>query len=315
MSQRTRHIETCNLCGSHDLEKLTPPDADGSYLLMCRACTLFMASPTIPLSGMDHFYDEDFIGDAGSKAGAAGGKKNDTAKNLMFAQKWAVPIVAKFAGSLKGKKVLDLRSRDGAIAKALATAGADVTATDPMMPNVEQSRANGVHCEYVSINSHATLESFPRSAFDLITGLTIHVLSHLPDPAAFLHAAFERLKPGGLLVLDEKDVLKPHRVQTASLFGAVGAHLFQFTRETMRCAAERAGFEIVSCDYDDSRASKYRHMILVARRPASGNPAQAPFTPFPNAVDVRKKISEAERFLWLTSPYHRTLKRVKRLFR
>jgi 2-polyprenyl-3-methyl-5-hydroxy-6-metoxy-1,4-benzoquinol methylase len=317
MQMRTRVVGNCDLCGGSNFSQVAAPDASGSAVMMCETCTLFFASPTLELAGFENFYDQEFVGDTGSTAAQAAGKKDNSKKEMKRATEWALPIILQHMPDLSGKHILDLRSRDGALAHVLKEHGAVVTATDPMRPNVERSSKRGLKAVYMPVAAHANLADFNDKSFDIVTALTIHLLSHLPQPSAFLKSAYRTLVPGGLLILDEKDVLKPHRVQANTVFDDVGGHLFQFTYETFQLMVEQAGFEVVEYSYDPPRFSKFRHMVMVARRPFEDSAAQVVVPlkkDFPNSVKVRQALTEAQRLLWLKAPFNRALKYAKRLF-
>ncbi len=95
-------------------------------------------------------------------------------------------------------------------------------------------------------------------------------MSHVLSPREFLESVLERLKPGGLLILDEKDVLQPRHFYSDGPFDTGRLHQYHLTRRTLESYALAAGFEIVACEIDPKRKSIQRHIHLVARKPETG---------------------------------------------
>ena len=178
--------------------------------------------------------------------------------------------------------------------------GALVTAIDPMEQNAAHAAARGTleEARFVSVLDLAELNGFEDGSFDAITALTIHTLGHLPSPRRFLDRAFDLLKPGGYLFLDEKDVLHPVRATGPSVFDSGAPHYFHFTRDTLRKYFQAAGFEVLECDLDPGRKKAMRHVPVVARKPvdpASRKPERSDL-----AADTEKltnDLAKAERIL------------------
>jgi SAM-dependent methyltransferase len=117
--------------------------------------------------------------------------------------------------------------------------------------------------------------------FDAVT--VLDVLYRLPFSAwdGFLGLAFDRLAPGGLLLLKEHDPERRvraawNRVQEklVDLVGMTLGDAFSYeTREQMRARLLRLGFE--RCAAVDLAAGPYAHVLYVARRPdGPGSPGE-----------------------------------------
>lgn len=80
--------------------------------------------------------------------------------------------------------------------------------------------------------------------FDLVC--LWHVLEHLHDPRRALAAAFERLKPGGRLVVGTQnfDAISRHLTGPRWPFNDVPRHLMHFTPATLAPLVECAGFRV-----------------------------------------------------------------------
>ena len=98
-------------------------------------------------------------------------------------------------------KVLDLGCSNGALGASLrqAVPGRRVWGIelDPEFARVAASRLDDVLC--ADLGALDWSQAFPGITFDCI--ILADVLEHLADPAATLHAARQRLQPGGCLVI------------------------------------------------------------------------------------------------------------------
>jgi SAM-dependent methyltransferase len=313
LTRFTREIARCEVCGSSQFDELASAGEDRCRIVACRGCGLFFATPTLPLESFADFYDDEFTGDAGSSAGAVS-MKPDKAKRIERAvEQRMLPAIEAHVGDLAGKRILDLRSRDGSLAAAMARRGARVVASDPMRLNAERCKAKGLDTIELPITEHASLPMFADESFDVATALTIHLLAHLPEPMAFLSRLREVLVPGGLAFFDEKDVFAPARPKSYTVFDSGTGHLFHLTLPALRMMLERAGFEIVSLAHNPSRTSSFRHVTAVARRPLDRTAVAA--HPLQNGAAARKRLAAVERELVYRVPYARMLAAVKSMGR
>ncbi|RMG89671.1 MAG: class I SAM-dependent methyltransferase [Chloroflexi bacterium] len=95
---------------------------------------------------------------------------------------------------IAGGKLLEVGVGSGAFLRVAQKAGFEVEGCDLSSSLAARvSRATGVpvHC--------TSLDQLPEKAYDVV--VMHHVLEHVSDPIAFLRAARERLKPGGVLHL------------------------------------------------------------------------------------------------------------------
>lgn len=106
-------------------------------------------------------------------------------------------------GELSGRRVLDAGCGDGALVRAAASRGADVTGidTDPAMLAVARSRAAqaGLHATFME--GPVERLPFPNASFDVVVSIT--VLCFVADAAGAVREMVRVLRPGGRLVLGE----------------------------------------------------------------------------------------------------------------
>jgi len=77
------------------------------------------------------------------------------------------------------------------------------------------------------------VERTPWNEFDVIA--SFHVIEHVDSPRSFIHAAAERLKPGGLLVIETPDIDSlPYKLLKTRWRQFIPEHYFFFDSRTMR---------------------------------------------------------------------------------
>jgi 2-polyprenyl-6-hydroxyphenyl methylase / 3-demethylubiquinone-9 3-methyltransferase len=100
-----------------------------------------------------------------------------------------------------GLRILDIGCGGGLVAEPLARLGGDVIGVDASARNIEIARAHarqsGVDVDYRVGTAEGLLEAGER--FDVV--LSLEVVEHVADPAAFLAACAGLVKPGGALVV------------------------------------------------------------------------------------------------------------------
>jgi 2-polyprenyl-6-hydroxyphenyl methylase/3-demethylubiquinone-9 3-methyltransferase len=103
---------------------------------------------------------------------------------------------------MAGLAVLDVGCGAGLVAEPLARLGAAVTGIDPAPEMIEAAARHAAETGAAGVAYEAaTLDEVAASGrrFDLV--LALEVVEHVPDVPAFLAAAAEAARPGGLVVL------------------------------------------------------------------------------------------------------------------
>ena len=127
--------------------------------------------------------------------------------------------IREHAGTLAGKRVLDVGCGGGLLAEALAKEGAQVEGLDASERAIAVARA---HAERAGLAIHYEVSDPVRFAeehagrYDLI--VCMEMLEHAPDPEAVIAAIARMLKPGGVFVFSTIN-----RTPKAFLFAIVGA--------------------------------------------------------------------------------------------
>jgi SAM-dependent methyltransferase len=258
-----RGMIACDLCGRSTVVGWWPATPARRRTAIC-ACGHIFAWPTATGVELDNLNDQN-PGDPGSSASSPGGvvAPEQVAKEEQVAA-GAVQVITAVVPVLAGRRVLSLRCLTGALAAKLAALGAEVWACDPFLPNVTAALSRRVMASWVPMSS---LDQFIASAgtFDVIEGLSVHVLGHVASPARLLTVLRGALGRDGLLFLDEKDVLRPTRRRQEFVLDSGQAHQHHLTLATMAAYLDATGYETIACADDLTRRSDYTHMGVIAR--------------------------------------------------
>lgn len=102
------------------------------------------------------------------------------------------------AGSLAGRKVLDVGCGGGILSEAMARSGAEVTGIDLADNSLKIARLHGlesgVKVEYRKVPVEELAAEQPGQ-YDVVT--CMEMLEHVPDPASIVRACSTLVKPGG----------------------------------------------------------------------------------------------------------------------
>lgn len=98
------------------------------------------------------------------------------------------------------------------------------------------------------------VEDVTAHHFDIIT--SFHVIEHVDSPKSFVAAIAERLRPGGLIVLETPDIDSvPFRTLKSRWRQFIPEHYSFFTEATMRKLLEDSGFKVQRIGHVGKHAS------------------------------------------------------------
>lgn len=127
--------------------------------------------------------------------------------------------VQDIAGSLNGKKIVDVGCGGGILAESMAVAGAQVSGIDLADKSLTVARLHslesGVKVDYQSISAE-DFAAQHTGQFDVVT--CMEMLEHVPDPASIVQACSQMVKPGGWVFFSTLN-----RNPKSFLFAIVGA--------------------------------------------------------------------------------------------
>lgn len=105
------------------------------------------------------------------------------------------------AGSLQGKKIVDIGCGGGILAESMAKLGADVTGIDLAQKSLTVARLHGlesgIKVNYKNIAVEDLASQQPEQ-YDVVT--CMEMLEHVPDPSSIIRACSQLAKPGGHVI-------------------------------------------------------------------------------------------------------------------
>jgi 2-polyprenyl-3-methyl-5-hydroxy-6-metoxy-1,4-benzoquinol methylase len=105
------------------------------------------------------------------------------------------------------------------------------------------------------------IERTPWSDFDVVA--TFHVIEHVDSPRSFIRAAAERLKPGGLLVIETPNIDSlPYKLLKARWRQFIPEHYFFFEPKTIARLLSDFGLKTIEA----MNIGKYASAGLIANR-------------------------------------------------
>ena len=127
--------------------------------------------------------------------------------------------IARLAGGLEGKRVVDVGCGGGILAEAMAARGAAVTGIDladkPLKVAMLHALEVGSTVDYRLVAAEDLAAESP-AAFDVVT--CMEMLEHVPDPASIVRACAALARPGGMVFFSTLN-----RNPKSFLFAIVGA--------------------------------------------------------------------------------------------
>jgi 2-polyprenyl-6-hydroxyphenyl methylase/3-demethylubiquinone-9 3-methyltransferase len=100
----------------------------------------------------------------------------------------------------EGLRILDIGCGGGLLSEPMARLGADVVGADAAERNIPVARIHAEQSGLAIDYRHTTAEALAAAGetFDVV--LNMEVVEHVADPAAYLAACRDLLKPGGLMI-------------------------------------------------------------------------------------------------------------------
>ena len=224
----------CNLCGSTEAE--TVYDFSPLRIVRCRACGLVYTSPRLTQAEIEsRLYGPDYWQ----------GYERQYVEALPaireFARNWLATL-RRYAANDRWC-LFELGPGLGAFLVEAREAGHEVYGADISEHAIARARERfGLEVMHAGADRLAELELPPLDVFVMEA-----CVEHLPDPLAALRAAHGHLVPDGLLFLSTGVFGSFNQRVAGTRWGIIEpeAHLYYFSKQTIRRALELAGFEIL----------------------------------------------------------------------
>lgn len=186
-------------------------------------------------------------------------------------------LLAKYAfpGEQVGqRRVLDLGCGNGALAEQLSQWGYEAVGVDPSHSGVIESRARCPQLIFYQSSADAhQLTGLGLSGFDAV--VSTEVVEHCYAPRLWAAAAYEVLRPGGVLICSTpyhgylKNLALALSGKLDAHFTALwdGGHIKFWSRGTLTTLLQERGFEVLDFHGAGRWPWLWMSMLIVARKP------------------------------------------------
>lgn len=228
-------MTSCDICGADNPRTiLESPQLDGP-MVQCRKCGFrYVGSRRSRLT----------FGSGGGDAAEVASRveaANSNIRNLRLEEehrlgilnaRWRLDLIRKFRTS---GKLLEVGCARGDFLR-VARESFEVSGVEPNPSLADDA-------EQVAPIYRDVIETLPWRDFDVIT--SFHVIEHVDSPKRFVAAMADRIKPGGLLVLETPDIHSlPFQIMKAKWRQFIPEHYFFFDQSTMTRLLSDCGFKV-----------------------------------------------------------------------
>jgi 2-polyprenyl-3-methyl-5-hydroxy-6-metoxy-1,4-benzoquinol methylase len=222
------NVQACPLCGGRKFARFDRRTFRGYDVVnqICESCGLILQSPRMTDSELDAFYSGQYrtIYQGQEEPGA-----KDLAVQRMRAA-WLVEFIDRHSSG--PSRYLDIGSSSGVLLETFQRR------FDCLVVGVEPGDAYRDYAEQRGLSIFQSLQDVDQAGerrFDLIS--LIHVLEHIQDPVRYLKKLKrDYLTPHGKLLIEVPNLYVHDSFEVA--------HLFSFSRHTLREVLNQAGFNV-----------------------------------------------------------------------
>jgi 2-polyprenyl-3-methyl-5-hydroxy-6-metoxy-1,4-benzoquinol methylase len=201
-------------------------------------------------------------------------RRNPKAGHVVGAGDYLLAPVLELAGSVAGKRALDIGCGHGYLVGELARRGASVVGVDTEEFKIDYAREHFPESRFELMSGEPGLiDRLGEEPFDLV--VSTEVIEHVFSPAAFVSASVQALTPGGRLIYST-----PYHGYLKNLTLAAlgkqdqhyeplmeGGHIKFWSRKSMHQAFVRAGLSNVQFRGAGRRPYLWMSMVMSADKP------------------------------------------------
>ncbi len=234
----------CALCDTDNAQHLVTKNA--LNVVQCRQCGLVYVNPRPPFDVLTDLYADDNYCEGQVHAAADAKRLRQSAQRLQLIERYY------FHARRERGRLLDVGCSTGVFLRVARDAGWNVSGIDVSRGAIEYARqAHQLDARVATIEE---LAASVTQEFDVVT--MFDSLEHMPQPVAALRAAHQLLQNDGWLVITTPNIDGWFPRFTYRLFArTIGAwehptppgHTYQFSRQTLRAALNKSGFDVVYC--------------------------------------------------------------------
>lgn len=161
-----------------------------------------------------------------------------------------------------GCKVLEIGSSDGSQLSYFKNKGAKVLGVEPSEELCSVSNNKGIPV-YHSLFDENIISKIPEDFIKVDLAILEYTFDHLPEPMSMLNIIKGMLNENGLLVIEIHDLEKILERKEYCLFEH--EHTIYMSKETIKDALARDGFEVVSFDLLEGNEKRANSLLVVAK--------------------------------------------------
>lgn len=231
-----QYIETCPVGCESDLQETQVVLPEGA-LLCCTQCGQLLSQ-----CSQDHYWNtmQEFDSYEGTWPGEKSKKRSFQVHTRRLKQ-----LARMLDKPLSDIDLLDVGCSTGAFLHSAMRLGVRAQGVEPAPKAVDRAREAGLIVHQGMVQD----QDLPANSFDVVT--LFEVIEHLKEPRVILDAAFELLKPGGLMMIGTGNAqswtanFMKHRWEYFQI-ALHGGHISFYSPASLSKLAKSVGFEVAN---------------------------------------------------------------------